>query len=127
WQKVAEVHLGKSVDLSSFLDHLSRRSVEVGRTDVMTRFILLFDDAGVDKAVVAPEALHQGSDVVGEKRIVIVEDSEEVRSQRIQACPPGGASVAVVGNDDAANPAEARPELLDDGIEPGHRVELNQK
>src|SRR5262245_22125985 len=96
----------------------------------MARLILLLDKAGVDKAAIwtAPaEAIHQGSDMVGEKRIVVVEHSVEVRSQRIQPRPPRGASVAVVGDYDAAKPAKASPELLNDVIKPGYRVELNQE
>ena len=95
----------------------------------MAGLILLLDKAGVNKAVVrvAPEAVHQGSHVIGKKRIVIVEHSKEVRSQCVQACPPGGASGAVVGNDDAADPAESGSEFIDDSIKLRDGMELNQE
>ena len=128
-REATEVRFGEGIDIPSLLDHLSDRAVEVRRVDIVARFVLLFDKAGVNEPVVSvvTKTIHQRGDMIGKERVVIVEYTEEVPGQRFQTCPPSGTAVPVVGNDDAPNPAEARPKFIDDIVKPGYWVELNQK
>src|SRR6266404_7262294 len=64
--------------------------------------------------------------MVRKESVVVVEHSKKIRSDGVETRPPSSASVAIIRNNDMADPAEPRAIMIHYGVQSGDRMELDK-